>query len=633
MSARRLPPSRRKSGAGLGSSAPRPGCRPMPAPARPRCWSSACCGCCSPGSGLNRILCLTYTKTAAAEMQNRLLKELADWATVHGRRLDASELTALMGQRARGRGARASRGGCSRQALEARGGLKIHTIHGFCERLLQRFPLESQVTPHFSVLDEREQALMRRAAFDAAVARAAEDKRRARSARRWPSHRAHRRRYFREVIDAVLGKRAELARMVAYHRRRDDWAEAEGLRAQAAVRRGRGRRRGADRGACARLLDDDEIEAAIAALRRLRLGREDRQRGRSRSARGASERGRSRAAALVAALFLTREGEPRAQICSKGVRQAAPADRRQALRAAQDRSSPRSTDKLAHLRLAEASAAVLALADAVQTDYERRKRAEAALDYDDLIVKTQNLLSRADAAAWVLYKIDGGIDHILVDEAQDTNPAQWAIIEAWRRSSSPAAARASRLRTLFAVGDEKQSIYSFQGADPARFARSGPRLQATGRGDRARLARGAAQSLVPLDRADPRSRRSRVRQAACRRRADLAGGRDHPAPRFPRGRGRTGRAVGGARPRRSRLSRMPFEPWNEELAGARSVDALCKRIAATIKGWIDTETLPAQGRKVRAGDILILVRRREPFTAPMIRELKRSVCRWRAPTA
>ena len=168
-------------------------------------------------------------------------------------------------------------------------------------------------------------------------------------------------------------------------------------------------------------------------------------------------------------------------------------------------------DKLAHLRLAEASAAVLALADAVQADYERRKRAEAALDYDDLIVKTQNLLSRADAAAWVLYKIDGGIDHILVDEAQDTNPAQWSIIEALAAEFFAGAGASDKLRTLFAVGDEKQSIYSFQGANPARFGEVGRAFQATGRGARSCLARGAAHPLVPLDRADPRGGRQRVR--------------------------------------------------------------------------------------------------------------------------
>ena len=116
------------------------------------------------------------------------------------------------------------------RALEAKGGLKIHTIHGFCERLLQRFPLESQVTPHFSVLDEREQALMRRAAFDATVCARRRGQRRARSARRWPRSIALTTGdYIRQVIDAVLGKRAELARMVAYHKGRDDWAEAEGL--------------------------------------------------------------------------------------------------------------------------------------------------------------------------------------------------------------------------------------------------------------------------------------------------------------------------------------------------------------------------------------------------------------------
>jgi ATP-dependent helicase/nuclease subunit A len=119
------------------------------------------------------ILCLTYTKTAAAEMQNRLLKALAGWATMPDAAL-LTELVALIGSEPGDADLRRARR-LFAQALEAKGGLKIHTIHGFCERLLQRFPLESQVTPHFSVLDEREQAAMRRAAFDASVARAAKE--------------------------------------------------------------------------------------------------------------------------------------------------------------------------------------------------------------------------------------------------------------------------------------------------------------------------------------------------------------------------------------------------------------------------------------------------------------------------
>ena len=240
--------------------------------------------------------------------------------------------------------------------------------------------------------------------------------------------------------------------------------------------------------------------------------------------------------------FLTQEGKPRAQLCSKAIEKGAPSicallDRAQAEFATLN-------DKLAHLRLAEASAAVLALADAVQADYERRKRAEAVLDYDDLIVKTQNLLSRADAAAWVLYKIDGGIDHILVDEAQDTNPAQWSIIEALAAEFFAGAGASEKLRTLFAVGDEKQSIYSFQGANPARFGE-------VGRAFRQRAeALGLVWHEVPLTLSfrstEPilEAVDSVFGRAACRRRADLAGGRDHPAPRLQNRRSGSGRAVG-----------------------------------------------------------------------------------------
>ena len=119
------------------------------------------------GSMPESILCLTYTKTAAAEMQNRLLSRLSDWATISPEDL-TDDLTALLRRPPDEKELLTARRLFAR-ALEAKGGLKIHTIHGFCERLLQRFPLESQVTPHFLVLDERKQALMRRAAFDAAV--------------------------------------------------------------------------------------------------------------------------------------------------------------------------------------------------------------------------------------------------------------------------------------------------------------------------------------------------------------------------------------------------------------------------------------------------------------------------------
>src|SRR3990170_967092 len=413
------------------------------------------------------ILCLTYTKTAAAEMQNRLLKVLADWATINTETLRET-LLQLMGRAPNEEELRIARRLFAR-ALEAKGGLKIHTIHGFCERLLQRFPLESQVTPHFSVLDEREQALLRRAAFDATIGRAAEDSDSALGKALAKIVGLTSGDYIHQVIDAVLAKRAELARMVAYHKSREDWAEAEAL----ALKRLFGVAEHAEDALIEQLagvLTDDEIDAALAAFAAFGSDKKVDNEAEANLREARASEGESRVAAL-ASIFLTQDGKMRAQVCSKGFADDTPGVA--TMLAGAQAAFAALNDKLAHLRLAEASAAVLALADAVQGDYERRKQAEAALDYDDLIVKTQNLLSNVAAAAWVLYKIDGGIDHILVDEAQDTNPAQWSIIESLAAEFFAGSGASEKLRTLFAVGDEKQSIYSFQGANPARFGEVG----------------------------------------------------------------------------------------------------------------------------------------------------------------
>ncbi len=120
---------------------------------------------------------------------------------------------------------------------------------------------------------------------------------------------------------------------------------------------------------------------------------------------------------------------------------------------------------------AELTEAVVTVALAVLQDYQRMKRERAVLDYDDLILSTIALLEKSDAALWVLYKLDGGLDHILVDEAQDTSPQQWSIVAKLAEEffAGQGARERARPRTLFAVGDEKQSIFSFQGADPSAF--------------------------------------------------------------------------------------------------------------------------------------------------------------------
>jgi ATP-dependent helicase/nuclease subunit A len=569
------------------------------------------------GSRPESILCLTYTKTAAAEMQNRLLDDLARWATIKSEPLRV-ELAALMRREPEEKELRVARR-LFAKALEAKGGLKIHTIHGFCERLLQRFPLESQVTPSFAVLDERDAALLKRAAFDAVFTRAAEKRESALGKALARVITLTSEDYFRQVVDAVLAKRAELALMMAHHEGFADWAQREGH----ALKQVLGVAECAEEALIeelASVLSDGEIDRLIAAFAAF-AGDAKTDRGAEASLRQArSSRGENRAAALRQ-VFLTGDGKPRAQICTKAFEKDA-ADIASLLVAARTRFAELD-NKLAHLRVAEASGSVLVLADAIQADYERRKRAEAALDYDDLIVKAQHLLSRAGAASWVLYKIDGGIDHILVDEAQDTNPDQWTIIERLAEEFFAGAGASDKLRTLFAVGDEKQSIYSFQGADPARFGGAG----------RAFKQRASAMGVVWHDVPLNLSFRSTV---------PVLGAVDRV---FARGEAAQGLTFSEAsviqhhafRQREAGLVELweletqeprdkaeAFEPWNEKPAGANSVDALCGRIAKVIKGWLtDGEELPSRSRKVKAGDILVLVRRRDPFTTPMIRALKR----------
>ena len=109
------------------------------------------------------------------------------------------------------------------------------------------------------------------------------------------------------------------------------------------------------------------------------------------------------------------------------------------------------------------------MAHSLFSSYAEYKRKRAKLDYEDLIFATNRLLSNSENAGWVLYKLDGGIDHILLDEAQDTSPEQWNIIKALSEEFFAGIGSKKEPSTVFVVGDRKQSIFSFQGADPQKM--------------------------------------------------------------------------------------------------------------------------------------------------------------------
>ena len=574
------------------------------------------------GTAPERILCLTYTKAAAAEMAERVFTELAHWATTDDNTLRAL-LRPLTARAVDDRQLAAARTLFAR-AIETPGGLKVQTIHAFCERLLQRFPLEAGVTPGFAILDDRMAATL----FEEAIAEmlgAATADRGSIIGQALTDSVAHvQGEQFEALVRTALGHRSWLA---AVRRLGDNDADVSArLREIYSLALGvdPDRTAGAVVAEGARLLDDTGLARAVDILRSGgKIDQDDA--AKLAHIRMLSSDG-ERFSALAAAL-LTRKGEPRSdkRFVSAAIRkrEAGMAER---LCGARDRIARLVVER----RSIETVAATVALAligDAVMQGYTAAKRRRASLDFDDLIERTASLLSVSAAADWVLYKLDGGIDHLLVDEAQDTSPRQWAIVEAMVQEFYAGAGARSGPgdkppgpRTVFAVGDRKQSIYSFQGAAPEEFAAVGARLRALAG------AAGVAWREVPLTlsfRTVPP-----ILEAVDRVFADP--GR---TPGLDVGDGRLlhqARRIGDAGLVEIWPTETPdpvqdepaFEPGLAQRS-ASPAERLAGRIADRIATWLQSsERLASEDRPIRPGDILVLVARRRPFADVMVSALK-----------
>ena len=548
-----------------------------------------------------KILCITFTKAAAANMANRVFDELRRWTALDDEQLDAairrmSNLDPDPARRARARRLFAL-------ALETPGGLKVQTIHAFCTRLLHQFPFEATVAARFDVLDEASEAQLLgetslSVLLDATLTPDAPLGRALATAITFAADRT-----FKEVVGEAIRKR-DVVRAWIDHGGSVDVAvavlcETLGISSDDTLER----------------VESEMIEGPLlpfsrwaAAAQTLMQGSKSDQEQAGRLIDALATSGSERVG-IYLQLFFTDKLEARQRLVTKAIEKSDPE-----LADCLQREGERLL-ALVERRKAVAcrnrTAALLTIADAVISRYQSAKDRRGLLDYDDLIDKALALLGE-DRAAWVHYKLDQGIDHVLIDEAQDTSPKQWEIIRLLTAEFFAGAGARAVNRTIFAVGDEKQSIFSFQGAAPREF-------------DAMR------RTFATLCAAIDRDLQYVPFRHSFRSGPNLLGAVDKV---FERPQAYRGLSADNVRPVHEWLPEaMPglveiwdtikpkekreIEAWDapfDELTEKSPQVRLATKIAANVKRWTKQGT--------RAGDVLILVRQRGAVFEAIIRSLK-----------
>ncbi len=558
--------------------------------------------------GLPRILCLTYTRAAAAEMQERINKALARWAGAGD--------DALRDELARDYGVRPTGGMLSRarrlfgQVLEGAGTVQVMTLHSFCQTLLNRFPLEAGVPPHFTVLEGDALENFQAGLLENFLGRVMADEKLQEAFQRLSARTGP------EPLRAALKGVYDAENWTPFFEKYptpEDYAKK--LREILGLEEG---------------MDEETFLAAQCrppaldetSLRRL---------ARVMAAGSANER---KCAAVIAPwlenesaraenfgdyaqAWLTQELAPRKNVFTKGSREKHPG-----LAAFFDKEMQRvyeAVQRLAALRFLRRQCDGFVLYRALFLKQEEAKSAQAVLTYDDLALRARALLQAPGLSGWVLYKLDGGFDHLLVDEAQDTAPIQWDVIFALLEEFlSGEGAREGPPRTVFVVGDEKQSIYSFQGADRGRYmsARRGlfSRLAAARRDPR-------RVDLNKSWRAPPAMLKFVDEVfAADAARAGVARNVTHDSARKEQpSRVELWPPVTGTKPD---IPPPWFPPLKRE-EGHPAPVRLARQIAETLSRWLkEGWHLAAAGRAVQPGDVMILLQRRSHLLLPIVRALK-----------
>jgi len=569
-----------------------------------------------------KILCLTYTKAAASEMQSRLFEKLGKWSILADEDLNIA-LTALMGTSDHSVPLKTARQ-LFAKALETPEGLKVQTIHAFCERILSRFPIEAGILPGFEPIDEAEMKPLRESVRDEIYKAAADNPEGElnQAIRDLTSAKAD------QTLDDLfkwMARSSEKIELWEEGGGTDSLAEFLGVTADSTLQ-------DIETIKIDAWSEAPKSELKIAA-KELVSSTNDKERARGQCVLDAlSEQDPLIAFELYAQGLFKADLSPFGQLGSKN-------------------SGPNATtlfgtwnkiDTPELVRMAAVGQKIHGIHCLVLTrhffrlalEFTKRfktaKHTRRGLDFTDQIILVRNLLIRSEVSDWVRYKLDGGVEHVLLDEAQDTSPAQWEIIDALAQSfEQDSPDRDSKFsRTLFAVGDEKQSIYSFQGAEPERFLDE-IRKHTSGDEDnviRMKMSfRSAPEILKFVDQIF-------VEDGVIQQMFDV----DAYAPASDMVRHTANRDDHGQVDLWPAVDRLEIEtdkePWDttpplDALSQSDAREQLAQAIAVQVKDWIDKKE-PVfdrdiqKTRPMKAGDVLILVRNRLGFFNAVIRNLK-----------
>jgi ATP-dependent helicase/nuclease subunit A len=566
------------------------------------------------GTDPDKILCLTYTRAAASEMQERLFDKFSDWSILPDAALK-EKLVELYGQpfaeirpplnldRVRTLFAR---------ALETPEGLKVMTIHAFCEKIIARFPIEAGIMPGFEPLDEQASLDLLKAGYSRLLQQAQSDTDIAEALHLLT------RIYADSTLEALLMAGAKDMELL------NDWVAAGGVRP---FRQATGLNPGETPETIAAEAWQATDQGRLRAFGHLCAGKGGYAEKFATAITQAFARSDpAEAFQIYANVVLKGDGQVTTQMPAKAVTQIddfLTKDSPEAHRVAAE------VARMKAVKIAQISEAYLTLATVLARDFQMAKHAARGLDFNDLILKVRDLLTRTDVSDWVAYKLDGGVEHVLLDEAQDTSPTQWQIIDALTQAfvqDSPD--RDGPPRTFFAVGDPKQSIYRFQGAAPRLFMQSIRDRAIDGQGVSLRMSFRSSQHVLDVvDRLfiEERGLNAMFDPETVPEMSDI---QRHVAHREDPGRVELWPLV----PRSETVAEK--EPWD-----TTPVDAvgegdpkvrLAREIAHTIRHWIEQKDPVfdrdlGQHRPIHAGDVLILVQKRIGglFDA-LIRELKRA---------